>query len=88
MKDIEKLEKLRCLKLSDEVKAKVADSLDDVMQMMASIQSIDTSSFSHPKEDKDTKFVNSDEKLFSRDEKIQGLHQEEKMFLAPKVITK
>ena len=88
MTDIKKLEKLSCLHLSEDMKDYIASSIDGVMLMIKQIEDLN-----HPvlKSDTYTKTelsIDAKDRLYSRDSSVFGLHLEEKMFLAPKVIKK
>lgn len=88
MVDIKKLEKLSCLQLDEEVKHKVANSIDGVMSMIKEIEELETPILKSNTYRKTDLEVEKDERLFSRENSISGIHLEEKMFLAPKVIKK
>lgn len=88
MVDIKKLEKLSCLKLSEEVKEKVATSIDGVMTMIKEIEQLDTPVLKSKEYKKTDLSIDAQERLYSREEKVQGIHLEDTMFLAPKVIKK
>jgi len=88
MVDIKKLEKLSCLQLSEEVKVKVATSIDGVMNMIKEIEQLETPVLKSNTYRKTELSVDAQERLYSREDKIQGLHLEDTMFLAPKVIKK
>ncbi len=88
MADIKKLEKLSCLHLDEEVKQNVAESLDDVMAMIKDIESLDMPVLKSDTYRKTELSINSEERLYSREDKVQGVHLEDSMFLAPKVIKK
>lgn len=88
MVDIKKLEKLSCLQLSEEVKEKVATSIDGVMTMIKEIEQLDIPVLKFNEYKKTDLSVDAQERLYSREDKVQGLHLEDTMFLAPKVIKK
>lgn len=88
MVDIKKLEKLSCLQLSEEVKEKVATSIDGVMTMIKEIEQLDTPVLKSNEYKKTDLSIDAQERLYSREDKVQGLHLEDSMFLAPKVIKK
>lgn len=88
MADIKKLEKLSCLHLSEEVKEKVANSIDGVMNMIQEIEGLDMPVLKSDTYKKTELTIDAKERLYSREDAVQGLHLEETMFLAPKVIKK
>lgn len=88
MVDIKKLEKLSCLHLSEEVKTKVATSIDGVMSMIKEIESLDMPVLKSDSYRKTDLTVEAKERLYSKEDSVSGLHLEEGMFLAPKVIKK
>ncbi len=92
--NLDKLEKLSCLNIKEEDKAMYINSLDGVFDMMNSISQIDN------KNDNDNLLVqqqvtelHSEEKLvasemINRQKEYKGVHLEQGVFLAPKVIKK
>lgn len=92
--NLDKLEKLSCLNIKEEDKAMYINSLDGVFDMMNSISQIDN------KNDNDNLLVqqqvtelHSEEKLvasemINRQKEYKGIHLEQGVFLAPKVIKK
>lgn len=87
MIDIKKLEKLSCLTIDTKVEIQLSESLSNVIDMMQDISSISIDNIvqppcSHNFIEKTTNH------LYSKDEKIEGIHLEQGMFLAPKVIKK
>ena len=92
--NLDKLEKLSCLNIKEEDKAMYINSLDGVFDMMNSISQIDN------KNDNDNLLVQqqvtelySEEKLvasdmINRQKEYKGVHLEQGVFLAPKVIKK
>ena len=88
MVDIKKLEKLSCLQLSEDLKGQVATSIDGVMSMIKEIEELDTPILQSNEYRKTELSENYEEKLYSRDNKVHGVHLEDRMFLAPKVIKK
>lgn len=88
MVDIKKLEKLSCLNLSEEVKEDIAVSIDGVMTMIKEIEELDTPVLKFNEYKKTKLNGDEEERLYSREDKVLGLHLEEGMFLAPKVIKK
>ena len=92
--NLDKLEKLSCLNIKEEDKAMYINSLDGVFDMMNSISQIDN------KNDNDNLLVqqqvtelDSEEKLvasemINRQKEYKGVHLEQGVFLAPKVIKK
>lgn len=88
MVDIKKLEKLSCLSLSEDAKEKVATSIDGVMNMIQEIEKMDMPVLKSNDYRKTDLSVDATEKLYSREKEVQGVHLEDSMFLAPKVIKK
>lgn len=88
MVDIKKLEKLSCLNLSDEVKEKVATSIDGVMAMIKEIESENMPVLKSKEYTKTALSVEANERMYDRKQNIPGIHLEDSMFLAPKVIKK
>jgi Asp-tRNA(Asn)/Glu-tRNA(Gln) amidotransferase C subunit len=89
MVDILKLEKLSCLKLSKDVELNLEQSLDGVMIMMKSLESLDNPVLKSQEIIKtDLSLLQNCENLVNKNEKINGLNLEQGMFLAPKVIKK
>lgn len=88
MADIKKLEKLSCLHLDEQIKQNVAESLDGVMLMIKDIENLEMPLLKSDNYRKTELSVDYQEKLHSREDKVQGVHLEDGMFLAPKVIKK
>lgn len=88
MVDIKKLEKLSCLNLSEDVKEKVATSIEGVMAMIQEIEQLDTPVLKSNDYRKTSLSVNAEEIMYDRKQDVQGIHLEDGMFLAPKVIKK
>lgn len=88
MADIKKLEKLSCLHLDEDVKQNVAESLDGVMGMIKEIENLEMPLLKSDGYRKTELSVDAKEILHSREDKVQGVHLEDTMFLAPKVIKK
>lgn len=88
MVDIKKLEKLSCLNLSEEVKGKVATSIEGVMAMIQEIESLDNPVLKSNDFRKTDLSTNAEERMYARQEQVLGIHLEDSMFLAPKVIKK
>ena len=92
--NLDKLEKLSCLNIKEEDKAMYVNSLDGVFDMMNSISQIDN------KSDNDNLLVQqqvielySEDQLvasgmINRQKEYKGIHLEQGVFLAPKVIKK
>lgn len=86
--DIKKLEKLSCLALKEEDKSAVQKSLEGVFEMMEELEALQIPS-TNPIAVKETIYRTENlQNIVSRKESIEGLHQEEGFFLAPKVIKK
>lgn len=88
--DIDKLQKLGCLCLDEQVKDKMKESIESVMEMMQSISQIpspegvkDELSLTHLAEDK-----TSNENVIMKNDETNGLHMQDGLFLAPKTIRK
>lgn len=88
--DIEKLEKLSCLKLAQTDKEKIVKSLEGIFDMMKSLDNIETpnqlsglTELTHLEKD-----IFNSAAMVKKEEKVQGLHIESGHFLAPKVIKK
>lgn len=88
MVDIKRLEKLSCLQLSEEVKESVANSIDGIVNMMKEIEELDMPILKSDSYRKTDLSVDAKERLYSRDSSVAGVHLEETLFLAPKVIKK
>lgn len=88
MVDIKKLEKLSCLALSEEVKETVANSIDGVILMIKEIEQLDMPILKSDTYTKTDLSVNFSDKLYAKEDKVLGIHLEDSMFLAPKVIKK
>lgn len=97
--DLDKLAKLSCLDIKDEDKNYFSDSLADVMLMMDKIAGLEVKTTNdnltqcvtfNSLDDKDiTDSIYEKEKIFiDRDNKYSGIHLEQGVFLAPKVIKK
>lgn len=96
--DLDKLAKLSCLKLKDEDRDFFHGSLDDVFEMMDEISSIPTQIQNDkltqscvldtvsPTEENDKHPIETIK--IDREEQYQGIHLEQGVFLAPKVIKK
>jgi aspartyl/glutamyl-tRNA(Asn/Gln) amidotransferase C subunit len=89
--ELEKLEALSCLKIKDEHREKLTQSIQGVLTMMHQIDNLQLSEKfmdnSHP-EKSSVQNLNKDAMIVSRHEHIDGLHLEQGYFLAPKVIEK
>lgn len=87
--DIEKLEKLSCLHLSEDQKSAIKKSLDGVFEMMSQLEETQINSIHEDIKDA-TQFREEDSKNIQvkKEERTEGLHIEDGMFLAPKVIKK
>lgn len=83
--DIEKLEKLSCLKIPDDKKQELAKSLDGVFNMMHAIDTM-KSNIQSKDELLKTEFVIAESEKFNR--QSNELPVENGYFLAPKVIKK
>lgn len=88
MADIKKLEKLSCLHLDESVKQNVTESLDGVMGMIKEIERLEMPMLKSDTYRKTELSVDAQERLYSREDKVSGVHLEDTMFLAPKVIKK
>lgn len=88
MVDIIKLEKLSCLRLDEELKESVTQSIDGIILMIKEIEQLDMPNLKSNSYEKTDLSVGASERLYSREDKVLGLHLEDKMFLAPKVIKK
>jgi Asp-tRNA(Asn)/Glu-tRNA(Gln) amidotransferase C subunit len=90
--DIEKLEKLSCLKIKDSDRANIEKSLEGVFNMMSQLEKIEMFANEKQLEKNKTTFreENFDGEIskIKTEQKIDGLHIEEGRFLAPKVIKK
>lgn len=80
---IEKLEKLSCLKISESAKQKISASLDGIIVLLEEVQDITLPLLEIPSYS-DTIFRSSNTAC----EDKTSLHLEEGLFLAPKVIKK
>lgn len=88
MINVEKLEKLSCLKLDETTKEKVSQSIEGVLIMIEDIEKLPIPEI-NTKDYQKHQFQSSENGLlFDKEEKIEGLHLEQGMFLAPKVIKK
>jgi Asp-tRNA(Asn)/Glu-tRNA(Gln) amidotransferase C subunit len=88
--DIEKLESLGCLKLPQEMKPKMIESLSSIMEMMHDIDQLELPDVMS-EEILPTKLredVVNEEFTVKKDSNVKGLHLEEELFLAPKTIRK
>lgn len=88
MIDIKRLEKLSCLQLSEEVKESVSKSIDGIVNIMKEIEKLDMPILKANSYRKTDLSVNAKEKLYSKNSIVSGVHLEEAVFLAPKVIKK
>lgn len=88
MVDIKKLEKLSCLQLPEEVKDDIANSIDGVIHMIQDIENLKTPVLKSNDYKKTDLTIDAQEKLYSRENDVFGVHLEDSMFLAPKVIKK
>lgn len=86
--DIKKLEKLSCLALKEEDKSSVQKSLEGVFDMMKELEALETPSITSTSVEETVYRTENLQNLVNRKEEIEGLHQEEGFFLAPKVIKK
>lgn len=82
--NIDKLEKLSCLKIKDEQKTLILSSIEGVVSMLKEIDSLKVNDFVSGKEH--TTVFRKDLKI--QDNSKEGLHLEDGYFLAPKVIIK
>jgi len=82
--EIEKLEKLSCLKIKENYRQKVAISLDGIMSMLAEVEQIEIPLVDAP-EAPLTVFRSA---CADSAPDTSSLHLEEGLFLAPKVIKK
>lgn len=88
MVDIKRLEKLSCLNLSEEVKENVAASIDGIMSMINEIENEPMPVLKSKEYTKTALSVKAEERMYDRKQVVQGIHLEDSMFLAPKVIKK
>lgn len=88
--DIEKLEKLSCLKLGDAEKEKIVKSLEGIFDMMKALDNIAPPNQVPTKQELTYLEVDTFNAagMVKKDDKVQGLHIESGHFLAPKVIKK
>lgn len=87
--DIEKLEKLSCLKIKEEDKSSIQKSLEGVFHMMSELDKIEMPILE--KESKVKTIFREDmgkEVMIIKEKSVEGLHLEDGFFLAPKVIKK
>ena len=88
--DLEKLEKLSCLKIDIKNKENIQKSLDGVFEMMHSLEKLEIPILNKIEPiptvlAEDTK---TDEFMVNKEHGVSGLHLESGYFLAPKVIKK
>lgn len=88
MVDIQKLEKLSCLELSEEVKEKVTNSIEGIILMIKEIEQLDMPFLKSDTYIKTDLSIDLTDRLYAREDKVSGVHLEDSMFLAPKVIKK
>ena len=87
--DLQKLEKLSCLKLEDHQKKEVEKSLEGVFLMMEQLELVPIISIEKVEDDKTIfREQSTREDFIKRQERQDGLHLEDGVFLAPKVIKK
>lgn len=87
MKNIENLEKLSCLKLDDDTKEKVSESLDDVLNLINELKNTEFN-YEIVKENIQNFKQKENYELIDKTKKTDGIHLEERGFLSPKVIKK
>lgn len=88
MVDIQKLEKLSCLELSEEVKEKVTNSIEGIILMIKEIEQLDMPFLKSDTYIKTDLSIDLTDRLYAIEDKVSGVHLEDSMFLAPKVIKK
>jgi Asp-tRNA(Asn)/Glu-tRNA(Gln) amidotransferase C subunit len=91
MINIEKLEKLSCLKLDENTKVKIVTSIEGVAEMISVLEntSLEHLEFIHNNVSKQKLEENYEfDTLIKRENKNDGVNLEERFFLAPKVIKK
>jgi len=92
--NLDKLEKLSCLNIKEEDKAMYVNSLDGVFDMMNSISQIDNKNNNDnlSVQQQVTDLYSEDQLVLSemvnRQQEYKGIHLEQGVFLAPKVIKK
>lgn len=87
--DLQKLEKLSCLKLEDHQKEGVEKSLEGVFLMMEQLEQVPVINIEKVEVHKTIfREQSTKESFIKRQEKQDGLHLEDGVFLAPKVIKK
>jgi Asp-tRNA(Asn)/Glu-tRNA(Gln) amidotransferase C subunit len=97
--DLEKLAKLSCLDIKEEDRAYFSNSLADVVEIMDKVAGLDCNTtndnltqtviFDSLDEDTISESTHLKEStLIDREEKYMGIHLEQGVFLAPKVIKK
>lgn len=88
--DLEKLEKLSCLKIAAEHKENVQNSLAGVFKMMQALDTLEMPVLNKVKPTPTilAEDIKTDEFMVSKENGVSGLHLESGYFLAPKVIKK
>lgn len=86
--DIEKLERLSCLKLNPDIVQEITKSIQGVITMINEIEKLKNPVVKETPYNKNILYAQSNEKLYSKSESVKGVHLEDGMFLAPKVIKK
>lgn len=88
--DLEKLEKLSCLKIADEHTDNIEHSLAGVFKMMQALDNLEIPNLNKIKPEITVlaEDVKTDEFMVSKENGVSGLHLESGYFLAPKVIKK
>ena len=81
--EIEKLEKLSCLKIPESEKSYILKSLEGVMGMLHEVEELEVPEVSNIRYEK-TQFRQAVDIIYEK----KSLHLEDDLFLAPKVIRK